>query len=132
MASSNERWLGSTASRKSAPRLRTAAATAGVVPAASVVTSRPASSRSATRCWLAGPSAAGPGLDQADHLAAAQGFDEMMDFAVAPGAAQPFAIDVHRLALGCHRVEEVFQGIGLCRPAQRVGARRCLPEIEML
>jgi len=37
-----------------------AAATAGVVPAASMVTRRPARSRSATSSWMAGPSAPAP------------------------------------------------------------------------
>src|SRR3954451_24456683 len=38
---------------------------------------------------------------------------------------------MHRLALGHHRVEEVFQGVSLRGPTQRVRAGRGLPEIEM-
>jgi hypothetical protein len=38
------------------------------------------------------PLGAGTGLDHADHPAAAQRFDEMMDLATRPGAAQPLAV----------------------------------------
>jgi hypothetical protein len=55
----------------------------------------------------------------------------MVDRAVAPGAAQPLAVEGHRLVLGHDRVEEILQGVGLGGPTQCVGAGRRLPEIKM-
>jgi hypothetical protein len=77
------------------------------------------------------PFSAGAGLDQADHPVTAQSLPEMMDRVAAPGAAQPLGVDVHGLALGHDRVEEVLQGVGLRGPAQRVGAGWRLPDSEM-
>src|SRR3954452_8329539 len=67
----------------------------------------------------------------AEHRRAAQGLDEMVDPAVAGGAARPLAVDVHRLVVGFDPGQDIIEIISLRRAPQRVGAGWPDPERQV-
>jgi hypothetical protein len=73
----------------------------------------------------------GAHLTHADDTSAAQSFNEMVNLTVPRGAPGPLAVEVHGCVLGHEAAQEVCQVIGLRRPAQRVGARGRVPEIQL-
>ena len=73
----------------------------------------------------------GAHLTHAYDTSAAQSFNEMVNLTVPRGAPDPLAVEVHGCALGHEAAQEVCQVIGLRRPAQRVGARGRVSEIQV-